>query len=86
MRETRIERDSRVATLRGIDLGAVSARGYGFQIEMSYRALRAGFRVVEVPIKFVDRRIGESKMSGGIFWEAVTLVWSLRGRVPHRSR
>jgi dolichol-phosphate mannosyltransferase len=72
----------RTTALRGIDLGAVSARGYGFQIEMSYRALRAGFRVVEVPIRFVDRRVGQSKMSGGIFWEAVTLVWSLRSRVP----
>ena len=75
----------RADTLRGIDLAAVSARGYGFQIEMSYRALRADFRVVEVPIKFVDRRVGQSKMSGGIFWEAVTLVWLLRARVPRRG-
>jgi|SRR5579862_2743531 len=72
------------STLRGIDLDAVSAMGYGFQIEMTFRALRGGFRVVEVPIKFVDRRVGQSKMSGTIFFEALTLVWSLRARVPAR--
>jgi dolichol-phosphate mannosyltransferase len=72
-------------TLRGIDLAAVSAKGYGFQIEMTYRTLRNGFRVVEVPIRFVDRRVGQSKMSGSIFFEALTLVWSLRARIP-RSR
>jgi dolichol-phosphate mannosyltransferase len=71
-------------TLRGIDLQAVSAKGYGFQIEMTFRALRNGFRVVEVPIKFVDRRVGQSKMSGTIFFEALTLVWSLRARIPPR--
>jgi dolichol-phosphate mannosyltransferase len=72
-------------TLRGIDLAAVSAKGYGFQIEMTYRTLRNGFRVVEVPIRFVERRVGQSKMSGSIFFEALTLVWSLRARIP-RSR
>jgi dolichol-phosphate mannosyltransferase len=71
----------RADTLRGIDLGAVGARGYGFQIEMTYRALRGGFRVVEVPIKFIDRRVGQSKMSGTIFMEALTLVWNLRARI-----
>jgi dolichol-phosphate mannosyltransferase len=75
----------RIETLRAFDLGAVSARGYGFQIEMTYRALRAGLRVAEVPIKFVDRRVGESKMSGTIFFEALTLVWSLRARIPRTS-
>jgi dolichol-phosphate mannosyltransferase len=69
------------ATLRGIALDSVSAMGYGFQIEMTFRALRRGFRVVELPIRFVDRRIGQSKMSGSIFFEALTLVWSLRRRV-----
>ena len=49
---------------------------------MTYRVLRNGFRVVEVPIKFVDRRVGQSKMSGTIFFEAVTLVWRLRARIP----
>jgi dolichol-phosphate mannosyltransferase len=75
----------RAETLAGIDLSAVSAKGYGFQIEMTYRALRAGFRVVEVPITFVDRRVGQSKMSGTIFFEALTLVWGLRARVPRGS-
>ena len=71
----------RVSTLRGIQLGAVSARGYGFQIEMTFRALRNDFRVVEVPIRFIDRRVGQSKMSGSIFFEALTLVWQLRARI-----
>jgi len=74
------------ATLRGIDLDAVTARGYGFQIEMTYRTVVANFRVVEIPIMFVDRRVGESKMSGLIVTEAMTMVWALRRRVPrHRA-
>jgi dolichol-phosphate mannosyltransferase len=64
--------------LETIDLDAVSAQGYGFQIEMTYRAVRHGFRVEEVPIVFVDRRVGQSKMSKKIFLEALTLVWKLR--------
>ena len=71
----------RADTLRGIKLGDVSAKGYGFQIEMTFRALRNDFRVVEVPIRFVDRRVGQSKMSGSIFFEALTLVWLLRSRI-----
>ena len=72
--------------LETIDLDAIAARGYGFQIEGTYRALRAGFRVVEIPITFVDRRVGESKMSGAIVLEAMRQVpvlrWkALRGRV-----
>jgi dolichol-phosphate mannosyltransferase len=75
-----------VGTLRRIDLDAVSAKGYGFQIEMTFRTLRNGLRVTEVPITFVDRRVGQSKMSGSIFFEALTLVWSLRARIPpHRG-
>ena len=73
----------KAATLGGIALGAVRARGYGFQIEMTYRAVRNGFRVEEVPIKFVDRRAGQSKMSGTIFFEALTMVWKMRARIPH---
>ena len=69
-------------TLRGINLDAVNAKGYGFQIEMTYRALRNGFKAVEVPINFVDRRVGQSKMSGSIFVEALTLVWQLRFTIP----
>ena len=75
----------RADTLRGLDLGDVAAHGYGFQIEMTYRAICSGFRVVEVPIKFVDRRVGQSKMSGNIVLEAVTLVWALRARIPRRK-
>jgi dolichol-phosphate mannosyltransferase len=72
--------------LETIDLDAIAARGYGFQIEGTYRALRAGFRVVEIPIVFVDRRVGESKMSGAIVLEAMCQVpvlrWkALRGRL-----
>jgi dolichol-phosphate mannosyltransferase len=62
--------------LERIDLDAVSSRGYAFQIETTYRALRAGFRVVEIPITFSDREAGASKMSRSIVLEA---IW----RVPH---
>jgi dolichol-phosphate mannosyltransferase len=64
--------------LETIELDAIAARGYGFQIEGTYRALRAGFRVVEIPITFVDRRVGQSKMSGGIVLEAMRQVPVLR--------
>ena len=56
--------------LERLDLDAVGTDGYGFQIEMTYRAIRAGFRVEEVPILFRDRRVGASKMSAGIALEA----------------
>ena len=68
----------RRAVLETIDRDAIAARGYGFQIEGTYRALRAGFRVVEVPITFVDRRVGQSKMSGAIVLEAMRQVPLLR--------
>jgi dolichol-phosphate mannosyltransferase len=64
--------------LEVIDLGAVHSNGYSFQIEMTYRARRAGLKVVEVPIVFVDRRVGQSKMSRRVFVEAVGMVWKLR--------
>jgi dolichol-phosphate mannosyltransferase len=60
--------------LEAIDLDAVSSRGYAFQIETTYRALRRGFRVVEMPITFVDRKQGHSKMSGAIVLEAIWRV------------
>ena len=66
--------------LERIDLGAVTARGYAFQIETTYRALRAGFRVVEVPIAFADREAGSSKMSRSIVLEAIWRVPLLRFR------
>jgi dolichol-phosphate mannosyltransferase len=73
-------------TLALIPLDRIDARGYGFQIEMTTRALRAGAKVVEVPIRFVDRRVGQSKMSETIFVEALTIVWRLRfGAPPARS-
>ena len=64
--------------LEAIDLSAVRSEGYSFQIEMTYRLLRRGFRVDEVPIVFVDRLRGASKMSQRIFVEAITVVWKLR--------
>lgn len=68
----------RRTALEAIDLGQVTSNGYSFQIEMKYRALRAGLRVVEVPIVFVDRRVGQSKMSRRIVTEALGVVWKLR--------
>jgi dolichol-phosphate mannosyltransferase len=68
----------RRTVLETIDLDAISSRGYAFQIETTYRALRAGFRVVEVPIAFVDREQGGSKMSKGIVLEAIWKVPGLR--------
>ncbi len=64
--------------LEAIDLGSVHSNGYSFQIEMTYRAARKGMRVKEVPIVFVDRTAGHSKMSRKIFLEAVSMVWKLR--------
>ena len=60
--------------LEAIDLDAVEARGYAFQVEMTYRAIQRGFRVVEVPIVFRDRRVGNSKMSAAIVAEAIWRV------------
>jgi dolichol-phosphate mannosyltransferase len=68
----------RRAVLESIDLDAIHSKGYAFQIETTYRALRAGFRVVEIPITFVDREAGGSKMSKSIVLEAVWKVPLLR--------
>jgi dolichol-phosphate mannosyltransferase len=68
----------RRAVLETIPLERISAKGYAFQIETTYRAQRAGFRVVEVPITFVDREVGRSKMSKTIVLEAVWRVPLLR--------
>jgi dolichol-phosphate mannosyltransferase len=70
----------RRAVLETIDLDAISSLGYAFQIETTYRALRAGFRVVEVPITFADREVGGSKMSKSIVLEAIWKVPILRLR------
>jgi dolichol-phosphate mannosyltransferase len=64
--------------LAAMDLDAVQTRGYGFQIELTWRALRQGFKVVEIPIRFADRVAGQSKMSMRIMSEAFTMVWKLR--------
>jgi dolichol-phosphate mannosyltransferase len=64
--------------LEAIDLDAVDARGYAFQIEMTYRALQAGFRVEEVPIVFRDREVGKSKMDSSIVREAMWRVPRMR--------
>ena len=68
--------------LEAIDLAAVQSEGYVFQIECKYRAYQAGFRLVEAPIVFSDRRVGTSKMSTRIALEAVLRTWHLRGLRP----
>jgi dolichol-phosphate mannosyltransferase len=68
----------RRGALEAIDLATISSNGYSFQIEMKYRALKKGLRLVETPIVFPDRRVGQSKMSRAIFAEALLKVWALR--------
>jgi dolichol-phosphate mannosyltransferase len=68
----------RRSVLEAIDFQHVRSNGYAFQIEMSFRAWKAGFHIVEIPIVFVDRTEGESKMSKSIIKEAVWMVWRLR--------
>jgi len=64
--------------LESIDLQAVKSNGYAFQIEMNYRAWKRGFRLAEIPIVFIDRTAGASKMSKSIVWEGVWMCWRLR--------
>jgi dolichol-phosphate mannosyltransferase len=64
--------------LEALDLGCIQSNGYSFQIELKFRAYRRGFRLQEVPIVFVERDTGESKMSKRIIREAVWRVWWLR--------
>ena len=64
--------------LESIPLDQVRTEGYGFQIEMSFRCWKRGFRIKEIPIVFVDRRAGTSKMHRGIIFEAAWMVWKLR--------
>ncbi len=71
--------------LEAIDLDAVTTRGYAFQIELTYRARRKGFRIVELPIVFVDREVGTSKMNRGIVLEAIRRVPALRLRALRRE-
>lgn len=65
-------------TLKGMGLERVRSEGYSFQIELKYRALEAGFKGVEVPILFEDRRVGQSKMNAKIVFEAFGRVWGMR--------
>ena len=64
--------------LEGIRLDRIRSDGYAFQIEVSFKCWRRGFRIKEIPIVFVDRRAGVSKMSRRIIWEAAGVVWHLR--------
>jgi dolichol-phosphate mannosyltransferase len=64
--------------LEAIDLASVECSGYAFQIELTYRAARKGFRIAEIPIVFEDRRVGHSKMSQRIVLEAIRKVWTIR--------
>jgi dolichol-phosphate mannosyltransferase len=80
----------RADLLRAVDPASASARGYAFQVEMTLRAVRAGARVVEVPILFTERRAGRSKMSAAVAVEAawrvpVLALWPPRPSAPHRE-
>jgi dolichol-phosphate mannosyltransferase len=70
----------RFKTLNAINFDKIRMKGYGFQIEMKYTAWKLGFKIVEVPIIFIDRRLGSSKMNSGIFGEAAWGVFKLRFR------
>ncbi|MBB6052066.1 polyprenol monophosphomannose synthase [Armatimonas rosea] len=77
----------RRAALEAVNLPEIRSNGYSFQIEMTWRALQAGFRATEVPILFTDRVDGVSKMSKRIVFEAVGMVWRLRlGSAPAAKR
>ncbi len=72
--------------LEAMPLHEISATGYGFQIEMTYRAVQKGFKVTEIPIVFAERRAGQSKMSAGIFLEALFMVARLKLEQPLSAR
>ena len=73
--------------LGSLDLSQVKSDGYAFQIELTYKLWRKGFRIKEIPIIFEDRLLGESKISRGIIKEAFFLVWKLRfGKMPDTER
>ncbi|QMU68807.1 polyprenol monophosphomannose synthase [Streptacidiphilus sp. P02-A3a] len=73
----------RKQTLLGLGMSEVASQGYCFQVDLAWRAVRAGFRVAEVPITFVEREFGASKMSGNIVGEALKLVttWGIQSRL-----
>ncbi|MCX6356751.1 MAG: glycosyltransferase [Candidatus Aureabacteria bacterium] len=68
----------RCAVLKALNPDTICSGGYSFQIEMKYRSWKMGYRLVQIPIIFVDRKIGKSKMSKKIFLEAMGMVWKLR--------
>lgn len=68
----------KTSLLKKIDLDSITSNGYSFQIEMNYRAYTTGAKIKEIPIVFIDREIGKSKMSKAIVWEAMTKVWLIR--------
>ncbi len=69
--------------LEALPLDDIKSDGYSFQIEMNYHCWRRGFRIQEIPIVFVDRQVGVSKMNRRIIWEAMWMVWALRlRRIP----
>jgi len=72
--------------LERLPLETIRSDGYSFQIEMNFLSWKMGFRIKEIPIIFVDRRVGVSKMSWKIIWEAVFMVWRLRFMNPKRWR
>ena len=78
----------RRSTLESIDLDSIESVGYGFQVDMTFRVARQGLTIREVPITFVERTLGESKMSSGIVWEAVENVtkWGLKARAKTLRR
>ena len=71
-------------TLEQLPLDTIRSDGYSFQIEMNFFCWKKGFRIVEIPIIFTDRRVGISKMSRKIIWEAMFMVWRLRFMNPRR--
>ncbi len=71
-------------TLEQLPLDTIRSDGYSFQIEMNFFCWKKGFRIVEIPIIFTDRRVGISKMSRKIVWEAMFMVWRLRFMNPRR--
>jgi len=76
----------RRAVLASLDLDGIHSDGYCFQIEMKYRAFNKGFRLVETPIRFPDRKAGQSKISRRIVVEALFMVWFLKFTVPPKSK
>lgn len=67
----------RAETLRAIDISSLRSSGYAFQVEMNYRTVRGGFRIAEVPIRFEERTVGDSKMDLGVQWESALMPWKL---------